>query len=300
MALTLIEAAGYIEDQAQRAVVELYAQNTPLLGALPFMDAPQGVVKFPREADLGTADFRSLNAAYTEDSGNVEWVTESCFNLGGDVDVDTRLVRTGQIDLRAQQEMMKIKATALKFDNAFVKGDPSSDADSFAGLQARLVSTDQEVDMGTAALSLTKLDQAIDTCENPTHIYMSKAMRRRLTAAGRNTSVGGYITRGEDAFGRKITMYQDLPILESDVFGHTSAPLSAFDEASSTTSIYVLSLTTNGLMGLQVSPPEMRDLGEIDTKPVERSRIEWFCGLALMSPRAAVRLKGITDSAVVA
>lgn len=298
MALTLIEAAGYIQDSAQRALVELYASATPLLGALPFMDAPQGTIRFPREGNLPDADFRALNAAYTESSGNVEWVREECFNLGGDVDVDVRLARTGQIDLRAQQEAMQVKAVAQVYDRAFVKGDAATDADSFTGLQVRLGSGSQVLanQAGTNdGIDLNKLDALIDLVEEPTHLYMTKAIRRRISQATRNSSVGGYVTYQQDQFGRQVMLYNDLPILIADPFGHRNAPL-AFDEGNNTTSVYCLSLREGGLMGIQVAAPDIRDLGEIDTKPVERSRIEWYCGLAMFSPRAAARLTKIDDT----
>jgi len=40
----------------------------------------------------------------------------------------------------------------------------------------------------------------------------------------------------------------------------------------------------------------VRDLGEIDEKPVFRTRIEWYCGMAVFHPRAAARLKGVVRS----
>ena len=44
----------------------------------------------------------------------------------------------------------------------------------------------------------------------------------------------------------------------------------------------------------------VRDLGELQTKPVMRTRVEWFPGIALFHPRAAARLWSIADAAVTA
>jgi hypothetical protein len=43
---------------------------------------------------------------------------------------------------------------------------------------------------------------------------------------------------------------------------------------------------TNG--GVQVT-----DLGELETKPAYRTRIEFYCGLATFGGRAAARLRGV-------
>jgi hypothetical protein len=45
---------------------------------------------------------------------------------------------------------------------------------------------------------------------------------------------------------------------------------------------------------------EVGDLGEIDDKPVMRTRVEWLVGLAALHGRCASRLRGITDAAVAA
>jgi len=42
----------------------------------------------------------------------------------------------------------------------------------------------------------------------------------------------------------------------------------------------------------------VRDMGEIDTKPVYRTRIEWYVSMAILRARAAARLYGVTNSAV--
>lgn len=299
MALTLIEAADFIQDPLRRAIVEIYAQSTPLLGALPFEDDPSGFVEFTREADIGSAGFRSLNEGFAESSGRMELVREHMAMLGGDVDVDKRFVETGRDNFRAQQEMMKVTAIAHKFDYEFIKGDPATNPEGFAGLQRRLAGTAAEVDNGTAGLKIAKLDEAIDIVRMPTHLYMTKAVRRILTAAARKDAVGGQIRYTVDQFGRQVTEYNGLPILEADTFGHSSVPL-AFNEASSTTSIYVLSLADAGVMGIQRSAPDIRDLGELQAKPVFRSRIDWDCGIALMRNDCAARLKGITVDAATA
>jgi hypothetical protein len=45
---------------------------------------------------------------------------------------------------------------------------------------------------------------------------------------------------------------------------------------------------------------DVRDLGELQTQPVSRTRCEWYSGLAIFQGKSAARLYDITDAAVVA
>ena len=135
---------------------------------------------------------------------------------------------------------------------------------------------------------------------------MSLAMKRRLTQAARGGGSApaiGSIQEGRDSFGRPITMYAGLPILIADNNGDSQTTL-AFNEAgagggSTATSIYVLSLGESQLTGIQTAPPAVRDLGEIDSQEVFRTRFSWYSSFAMVHPRSAVRLYGIKDDAVV-
>jgi hypothetical protein len=55
-----------------------------------------------------------------------------------------------------------------------------------------------------------------------------------------------------------------------------------------------------GLVGIQNDGISVRDLGELEAKPVFRTRVEWYAGVAIFSGRAVARLRGIKDAAIVA
>jgi hypothetical protein len=154
-------------------------------------------------------------------------------------------------------------------------------------------------------LSLERLDAVIDQVDEPTHLVMNKTMRRRLTAASRNTGVGGYITFEQDQFGRRVEMYQGLPIvvLQEDNERNLILPFTEAGAGGGTaqcTSIYCVSFDDMGVTGLQSGGIDVRDLGELDSKPAMRTRVEWYAGIAVMNPRSAARLYGVKDGAVVA
>jgi hypothetical protein len=308
MALTLVEAAKQSQNMIQSAVIEMYARSSDIMMALPFQTINGNALKYNREDTLPGIGFRGVNEAYTESTGIINPVTEPLVIAGGDLDVDTFIIKTMGANQRAVQESMKAKALSLAWTKNFIKGDSASDPRGFDGLQVRLTG-DQLMYAGTTdggdALSLAKLDELIDKVDNPTHLLMSKTMRRRLTAAARTYTVGGFITWDRDAFGRKIAQYNDLPILIVDK-DNTDTDILAFDEVGYTgstataTSIYCVSLSETTLCGIQSAAMDVRDLGELETKPAYRTRVEWFVGLAAFHGRAAARLAGISNAAVTA
>jgi len=312
MALTLIESAKLAlgRDEALKAtIMELFAKNSDVLQYLPFEDIQGNALKFNREKNLPGVAFRGVNEGYTESTGEVEAVIESLAIAGGDLDVDVFLVKTAGESQRSTQEQMKVKALALSLTKAIIKGDVTSDPKSFDGLQVRCTGDSLVAASATtlnALLSLAYLDALIDAVEEPTHLIMNKTMRRALSAAARLTTVGGYITYELDAFGRRVTKYADLPILAVDK-DENNDDIMSFDELgpststkATSTSIYCVSFAENGVLGLQSTEMEVRDLGEQDSKPVLRTRVEWFVTLGILRPLSAARLNGIKEGAVAA
>jgi hypothetical protein len=311
MALTIIEAAKLNPGDVMRsAIVDMYASNSDILRVLPFENIAGNALQYNREETLPGVGFRGVNEAFSESTGVLNPITEALTIAGGDLDVDTFIVRTMGANQRAVHEAMKVKALAHRWSLAFIKGDSSADPREFDGLQRRIPSgSKQLIDAGATsggdALSLYKLDQTIYQVDTPTHILMNKTMVLRLTQASRNTSVGGFITFSLDEFGRRVTRYNDLPILVMDE-DNTGAQILPFTEANpgggaaASTSIYVASLGDGALVGLQNGGIDPRDLGELNTKPVLRTRVEWYSGIALFSGKAVARLRGIKDAAVVA
>lgn len=309
MALTILEASKLNPgDVLRSSIVEMYASSSDILLTLPFEGIQGNALKYNREETLPGIGFRGVNEAYTESTGVLNPITESLVIAGGDIDVDVFIVRTMGANQRSVHEAMKIKALAHRWTSAFIKGDSATDPREFDGLQKRVVGN-QLISAGATsggdALSLLKLDEAIDAVDNPTHLLMNKTMRRLLTAAARTPTVGGYVTYTVDAFGRRLTQYNDIPIIIADE-DNTGTAIMPFTEANpgggsaASTSIYVLSMGEGRLVGLQNGTIDPRDLGELETKPAFRTRIEWYAGIAIFHGRSVARLRGIKNAAVVA
>lgn len=307
MAMTLLEYAKLSSgDQLKQGVIEYYAGSSGILMNLPFENIQGNALKYNTEDSLPGVGFRGINETYTASNGVINPQTESLTIAGGTLDVDRFLIKTQGESARARHEAMKVRALSLNWTKKFIKGDTNSAPKEFDGLQVRLVN-DQLIDAGATsggdALSLAKLDQLIDQVFMPTHLIMNKTIRRLLTAAARNTSVGGFITHDVDAFGKQITMYNGLPIIELDLDNAGSAIL-PFTEANpgggtaASTSIYCVSFSEEGVMGIQNGEIDVEDLGLTDDGTLYRTLVEWYSSFAVFHGRGAARLRGIKNATV--
>lgn len=289
-------------------ITQIYHGSNDILGVLPYMDITGNSFRYNREGALPGAGFRGVNEAYTQSTGQLDPHTESLVIAGGDIQIDKFILGTMGQDQMAVQAAMKTRALGLMWANKFINGNTANDVREFDGLEVRCTGN-QVISAGTtaggAALSLAKMDEVIDQCLNPTHIIMNKAMARRFAAAARLYTVGGYVTfDGVNAMGQRVMQYNGLPILVVDLDGQGNAIL-GFDEAANSgsataTSIYVVSMRPDGLMGLQNGGMQVSDLGELQTAPKRVIRMEWWNGLAHFNNRAIARLKFIGDLAIVA
>ncbi len=309
-AITLVEAAKLAANEGKTlraSVIAMFARASDLLMALPFKTIQGNAYAYNREGTLPGIAFRGVNEPFTPSVGIINQLTEALRICGGELDVDAFIISTQGEDVRASHESLKVKALAAELTRAIIKGDSTTDPREFDGLQNRITGA-QLIEAGSTnggdPLSLTKLDELIDTTTNASHLIMNKAMRRRLTAAARNTSVGGFITYEKDAFGRTLTMYNDLPILVAYADNGGTDPI-AFDEVGSggatatATSIYCVGFGDGLVAGIQSAPMSVRDLGELETTPAKRTRVEWYAGMCIEHGRAAARLRGISNAAVV-
>lgn len=305
--LTLHEASKLVDaDLKRQAIIEMFAGSTDLMAALPLMDIPGNSYSYAQEAKLPSVGFRGYNQGYDRSIGVVNPQSETLRIAGGELDVDTALVKTHGLGVRSRQEAMQVKAMGAKITAAFINGD-SSDGVSFDGLRNRvngyqLLAADEDTPGANGALSLATLDEAIDRVDNPTHIIMSKRMRNLLSQAAKDKDVGGDLQFDKNDFGRRVAFYNDLPILitEDDDKGEK---IIDFNEAgpgggATAQSLYVVSLGDGKIVGLQNGIMDVRDLGEIDAQPVYRTRVEWLVAMAVLHGKAVARIWGITNAAV--
>ncbi|GIP55254.1 major capsid protein [Paenibacillus vini] len=303
MSLTLTEAAKLSQDMLQRGVIQTFAESSAFLEMLPQMDIQGNAYAYNLEGELPGVAFRGVNESYTESTGIINPKTERLYIAGGDLDIDTYIVKTqsDKNDQRAIQTAMKVKALSLALTKQYFNGDSAVDPKGFDGLKTRITG-DQVISAGTngGVLTIAMLDELVDAIEGEASaLFCSKAMRREIKKLLQNHS--GYSESALDAFGRPIITYGGVPIrvIEKDNVG---AEILGFNEtqgtANDTGSIYAVRFGAgDAVSGLQSGIMDVRDLGELQDKPAFRTRVEWFAGMAVFNARTAARLKGIKKSA---
>jgi len=303
MGLTILEAAK-TETNPQRVAVIRELAESELIRIMPFRNV-KGGLDYDVEAELPAVGFRGYNETYDESYGVINPQYERLKFFGGDIDVDIQRIKNYGTQAKAEQIQMKVRSMRLTFEDYVINGDESVDPRAFDGLKTRVqVGSSQAVNVN-GALSLVALDELIDAVDGDQKILlMNKKMRRRLSAASRNTSIGGFMSYERDTFGRRVTIYNDTRIVVTDTNAQ-NVQIQGFTEASSSTSIYCVAfgdLQTTGIQGpaAQDYGIDIKEFGEVSDAPVDRTRIDWSIGMAIMNGRSAARAYGITDAAVTA
>lgn len=302
MGLTLVEAKKHSRNPQEVAIITELSAG-PLLSNLPFREVQGSGIFWKREENLGDVGFRAFNDGYDESYAEVRQYSEALKLFGGDIRVDKAIVELEGPQARAFQIQAKVRAMRLAFEALFFNGDSNSNAAEFDGLANRLPAAEagthsQIIANNTtaAALNLNKLDEAIDAVDaqgGQKYLLMSKSARRHLSAVAR---ASGQIDIMRSEFGGQQLVYGGLPVLEVDR-DHKNVRI--LDSTPTDQSIYVVSFGNDHLTGIQNGGPQVRDLGEASDAPELVTRVEWYCGLALINGRAAARLTKINANAAV-
>ncbi|GAB6153730.1 hypothetical protein JCM17380_24800 [Desulfosporosinus burensis] len=289
MAVTLVESAKLSQDMLQRGVIETIVRTSAVLEVLPFMEIVGNAYTYNQVATLPTVAFRDVNEGYTESASAFVQKTASLKMLGGDVDVDKFIAETrGNLnDQRAIQTELKAKAVAETYTATFFYGDSAVNTKSFDGL-AKGVAGGQDIavaDTVNGVLTLADLNKLIDAVPFGADVlFMSRSARRilmNLLQANQH-----YLEVGQDAFGKPIQMYAGIPIRVCED--------AVMPQQSSAYEIFAVKFgVMSDVCGIQNGSIRVTDIGELETMPVYRTRIEWYCGLAVFNPNSVARLKGI-------
>jgi len=312
MALTLVESAKLSQDSLQRGVVETFVQESPVLDRIPLLPIQGNAYAYNEELTLPGVEFRAVNAAYAESTGTVNPKSEKLVILGGDADVDTFIVQTRSnlADQRAIATRGKVKAASYKFQDGFINGDVAVDANAFDGLKKRITGA-QLLTAGTNGLGpvagghdfFDKLDELISLVTGgPDALYMNAGIRARVMSSARR--LGGADFMNEALTNKRVPTYNGIPLLDLGTTGASAAIVPQTETqgtaAGTTSSIYAVKFgrgeADTAVSGLSNGGVQVKDLGEIDAKPVFRTRIEFFCGLGVFGGKAAARLQGVLSA----
>jgi hypothetical protein len=293
MAITKLQAAGLSNDLLLRGVIETIVKESAILSFLPFMEVTGTAVTYNRENTMPAATFYNVGDTWTEATPTFTQQTAELKIIGGDADVDNFLQATyaDTNDIEAEVIASRAKAVAHKFSETFIAGDTAVDAKSFNGIH-KLIPAGQTLSMGTngGSLTLAKLDELIDAVKpgRPELLLMSKRTRRKLKDLRR--SAGYMLETSINQFGQQVETYDGIPLVVDDFVSDALT----VGTGTNMSTIYALKFGQSaGLMGLEHGGITIERVGELETKDATRTRLKWYCGLALFSELGAAKLEGI-------
>ncbi len=309
MALTLTQANAVSRDQLAAGVGQVFTYNSFILDRLAFETIEGTAYKYFTESALPGAEFRAVNASYAESTGSFTSATEGLTILGGDADVDRflQLTRSDLVDQRATQVEMKARAVAHKFNDTFINGNTGVDANSFNGLKTRLTGG-QVISAGTNGAAINTdaatrqgffdmLDAVIGAVPNCDVLLTNRQILAKYRSAARRETMAQTTV---DNLGRTVDVYNGIPIVDvgnkadgTQIIPQTETQGTATDAGSIYAVNFGAGAPETGVVGLTNGGIQVFDLGQLETKPVYRTRIEWFVGLALFGPNPAARLTGV-------
>jgi hypothetical protein len=312
MAVTLAESAKLSQNQLRRGVIEMFLQESRVLDQLNFVDVQGNAYAYNEELTLPGVAFRDVNTAYVESTGTINPKTEQMRMFGGDADVDRFVVQTrGNLnDQRATQTALKVKSLNFGFQDNFINGDNAVNALAFDGLKKRLTGA-QVIVPGAAGINVVgaataeqhaffdRVDDLIAAVPGGANtLYMNAMIKGKFRSAARR--IGGW-QMGRDEFGRPIETYNGVRLEDvgNNAAGALILPQTETLGADTTcSSIYAVRWSAGeddtGVAGLWNGGVMVDDLGQLQTMPVYRTRIELYASIAVFG-KGAARLTGIKN-----
>jgi hypothetical protein len=314
MPLLKAEADKLSNNQLVAGIIDEIIERDDLFAVLPFTRVNSKAYVYNREdtggsnnitAGAGLPTFLDPNDTVVEGAVPFKEITTRLRIIAGDVDVDKFLqeVESDTNDQMAIQIAKKAKALGRIYHDALVNGNSSVNAKAFDGLARLMTNADSNANQsfaaaaGGAALTLSMLDQLLDTVKNGADALI---MRRGTARAFRNlVRAAGGISAEDYAlakdFGRPMLSHNGVPILINDFL-----PGNEVQGGSSVTcSVYAVRLNEmdglHGLYGGAAAGIRVEDIGTVQNKDAMRLRVKWYCGLALKSTQSMARLTGITN-----
>jgi len=306
MAMTLVEAAKLSNNVILKGIIETIITESQLLRNLPFIDIVGNGLSYNQENTLPSAGFYSVGGVWTESTPTFTQQTATLKILGGDADVDEflRQTRSNIQNLKAIVVELKSKAVARKFDDTAIYGDATANPLEFDGFH-NLVATGQSINSTAgptgSAGSIRKL-KALTRLVLPTgpqFLVMSRTTLDNLSDyAERNYSP---IKFAISDYGKPVGFFKGIPIITTDWILQTEAVAGADTWSAKTggitTSIFAVRFGEGELAACQNGGINTKDLGDLEVKDATRTRIKWYCSMALFRTLALARYNGILDAA---
>lgn len=313
MPLLKAEADKLSNNDLIRGVVEEIIDMDDVFALLPFVRTEGKAYVYNRENALASSQFITVNVDVPESATTFTEVNVTLRIIAGDVDVDNFIAET-ESDTNSQKAIqiaMKAKSVARLFSDKFINGDETTSYDlsslgggaavtsvEFDGLD-ELVSAGQSTEVGSgngSAFTLEMLDQLLDDVKlGADALIMSRRSIRSYQKLLR--AMGGVPADWVELDnGKRLMAYSGMPILLNDYVSEAVTVGSSTD----TTAIYAVRMNeVDGLHGIYGGDEigiRISEIGQLQHRDATRTRIKWYCALALKGTLSLARLTGVRSA----
>ncbi|MBG0560721.1 major capsid protein [Actinoplanes aureus] len=336
MPVTLAEAKQNAQTDLDVAVIDEFTKSSDILDRLTFDDSvsPTGggtlLYGYRRLTAQRSADFRAINSEYTPAEVTTTPQSVELKPLGGSFQVDRVLTRVGPAASGAVTLNMRqlIKATRARFADAVINGDTAVNANGFDGLNKILTGSTTEylpLNNGVAAgyIDWTAINDKATALAAQKHInnWLSLMDEEPDVIYGNRLTLNlfhiiaswtGQIDTTTDAFGRQITRYRGIPLVDlktkagsnTDVIALATRDADGAGGGGNITSLGDLFAVRFGLDGFHGAAmagdtelvrqwlPQYNQAGAVKTGEVEMGPV----AVALQSTKAAAVFRNIKST----
>lgn len=317
MAMTLAQMKVGMSDKVAAQIVDIFLRESEILQAMPFDNCvAQGGVGstltygYIRKLLPAVADFRAINSEYTAHEATVEKASVDLKIMGAKFAIDRVLNdAAGTWNNVAYQFEEAVKAVVSMFNYNMIQGDKSKATNGFDGLgklctaNAQVVSG-STIDLSTAAAITSNAGAFYDMLmgiladTNGNALLVNSTMKQKIQSVAR---VLGYKTESEEAFGKRVTKIDGVPIIDmgnhytvsgSTVTAQPIVPAGSLFAVRFDAVDGVCGVTLQGDKGVKVYRPDFKQPGA-----VKNGEVELVANIAVKNAKAA---KQISDVKVVA
>lgn len=323
---TMADEIALAQTGRQAAIIRGILEPGHIWDKLPVKTVKTLEVKNRRWLSIPTVGFRLPNEAFTEGTGKTELIAYGLAIIGHDIDIDRVYDEETDHIIKPSQlyTEMTLKAISYKLNNTLFNGDKTADPRSFDGL--KVISKDmpsrQLVDASLAKYGGdgTQLNLSSGGASSTVRQGFLDALNRAKFVTGNDIGTPDLMVMNEnmywmvesilrretllandkDKFDRVINTYRGVPFVDAgylDIDGNTLCIANDHDNPGGSparTSIYFLKLDAERELGvLQTKSIQVRSMGELQAKPVNRYRIDWTCGVPVWGKHSFARLQNL-------
>lgn len=316
MPVTLAEARNNVQDDVQAGIIDEFRKSSFLLENLTFDDTVSPgtgsstlTYGYTRLLTQPTAQFRAINTEYVPQEVTRQRKLVDLKVFGGSYEIDRVIADNvsaliSEVQLQASQ---KVKAARSLFHDTVINGSVAQSAIAFDGLDVAVAGSTTEyrptqvTDVSgelTPAQAFTFMDALDDflstLSEKPGALMGNSKTINKIKGVGRRA---GYITESEDAFGRKVTGYDGIPLVDLGDKPGLNTPVVPIRAATVNSvahtglaDLYAVNFALDGFHGLSPAGRELvrQWLPDFSTAgAVKKGEVEMVAAVALKASKSA-------------